>query len=420
MTAPATEDAYRVKLALSLAVSALVLLLGLSRLVTGPWFHVYHPPETSLLEGRPVAWEAVYYTDHFPTFTAASGPRLGIAPVHYRTLLALYLAATLYSWTGSAYWSFAAVDLLFWALAGMGGYHLSRRLGVGAWGASLGALLLVASPLLVSHMWRHDLHPANFASMTLALWAGVTLVDEHRRAWRLAVSLALLLIAASLGYQYQWVLAPLLLVLAATRPRLGPWRGTAVVGAAVVLYILATMAVDALLVATVGPVKEWNNVASQPGGMIRERLQAVRSAGDLRALLPGIPLVEELIRAYHPPLFLVALVGVALIGRRATLLTLTGLTIALFSLTYYPAPWAATTTYPLVYAGAGTACVAFGQGGARLLRTLSRGRPTPRYAARLIALLLALGLVVPPNVDLAGDPTFLLTWWGYFAARYLF
>ncbi|MDQ3701750.1 MAG: hypothetical protein M3442_12640 [Chloroflexota bacterium] len=414
------RDPYRAQLSLTLVVSALVLLLGLSRLVTGPWFHVYHPPETSLLEGRPVSWEAVYYTDHFPTFTADAPPRLGIAPVHYRTLLALYLAATLYTWTGSAYWSFAAVDLLFWALAGVAGYHLSRRLGVDPWGAALGALLLVASPLLVSHMWRHDLHPANFASMTLALWAGVTLVDEHRRAWRLAVSLGLLMIAASLGYQYQWVLAPLLLVLAVTHPRLGPWRGTAVVGAAVVLYLLATAALDALLVATVGPVTEWNNVASQPGGMIRERLQAVRTPGDLRALLPGIPLVEELIRSYHPPLLLVALAGVALLGWRVTLLTLTGLTIALFSLTYYPAPWAATTTYPLVYAGAGTACVAFGRGGARLLRTLFRGRVPTLVVAQLLALLLALALVIPPNADLVGDPTFLLTWWGYFAARYSF
>lgn len=89
---------YRAHLALCLTLGALALLLGLSRFVTGPWFHVYHPPETSLLEGRPVSWEAVYYTDHLPTFTAGAPPRLGIAPVHYRTLLALYLAATFYTY----------------------------------------------------------------------------------------------------------------------------------------------------------------------------------------------------------------------------------------------------------------------------------------------------------------------------------
>lgn len=293
----------------------------------------------------------------------------------------------------------------------------------------LGALLLVASPLLVSHMWRHDLHPANFASMALALWAGVVLVDEHRHAASLAISLGLLLIAASLGYQYQWVLAPLLLVLAATDRRLGPRRGLAAVAGAVTLYLLATAALDALLVTTVGPPTEWNNVASQPGGMIRERLQSVRSPGDVLGLLPSRYLIEELIRSYHPPLLLAGLAGVALLGGRAALMTLVGLTVSLFSITYYPAPWAATTAYPLVYAGAGTACAALGGASVRLLRTLPGARSSRRplapwgslvLAGRVVALAVALILGAPPNADLLGDTGFLLTWWGYFAARYLF
>jgi hypothetical protein len=37
-----------------------------------------------------------------------------------------------------------------------------------------------------------------------------------------------------------------------------------------------------------------------------------------------------------------------------------------------------------------------------------------------VALLLALVLALPPNADLWGDASFLLTWWGDFAARYLF
>ncbi len=123
------------------------------------------------------------------------------------------------------------------------------------------------------------------------------------------------------------------------------------------------------------------------------------------------------------------LAGVALLGGRAVLLTLVGLTISLFSITYYPAPWAATTAYPLVYAGAGMGCAALGGASVRLLRALpgarsSRRRPAPRgrlaLAGRVVALVVALILGAPPNADLLGDTGFLLTWWGYFAARYLF
>jgi hypothetical protein len=266
-------------------------------------------------------------------------------------------------------------------------------------------------------MWRHDLHPANFASMPLCLWAGVALVDDHRSRWRLAVALALLLVFASLSYQYQWVLAPLLLILCATNPRLGPLWGAAVTLVAVALYVLASAALEVLFRHAVGPPTEWSYVASQPGSMIAERVLAVRSLPDLLALLPGPYYVEEVVRSYTPALLGAGLVGVCLLGRRAVLLTVTGLAISLFSITYYSAPWAATNAYPLVYAGAGVACAAFGSLVARWLSRL----PGPRAAlAGATSLVVAVALAVPPNVDLLGRTDFLLTWWSYFAARYLF
>jgi hypothetical protein len=400
-----------------LLLAVLTLFLGLSRYLSGPWFHVYHPWETSLLEGKPLAWEAVYYTDLFPAFTSDLPTRFGIAPVHYRTLLPLYLVAALSTWTGSAYWSFAAVDLFFWFLAGVATLHLARRLGATPWAALLGALLLVASPLLISHMWRHDLHPANFASMPLCLWAAVALVDDHRRPLLLPLALSAVLVFASLSYQYQWVLAPLILILCATNPRLGLLRGVAVTLGAVALYVLATAVLNDLFRRAVGPPTEWSYVASQPGTMIATRVLAVRSLSGLLELLPSPYHQLELVRSYHPALLVAGLIGVLRLGLRTTLLALAGLAISLFSLTYYSAPWAATNAYPLVYIGAGVSCATLGGFVTRRLTRL------PQERARLGAgasLLLAVLLALAPNADLFGRHDFLLTWWGYFAARYLF
>ena len=402
------------------ALALLTLALGLSRLVSGPWFHIYHPWETSLLEGKPLAWEAVYYTDQFPTFTADLPTRFGIAPVHYRTLLPLYLAAALSTWTGSAYWSFAAVDLLFWFVGAVAGFHLGRRLGTPAGAAFLGAVLLVASPLLISHMWRHDLHPANFASLPLCLWAAVALVDEERRPLRLAPALAFVLLYASLSYQYQWVLAPMVLILCLTQPRLGLLRGAAVAGGAVLLYAAGTEVIGAFLEHAVGAPTEWNYVASQPGSMIAGRVLGVRSLSEALGLLPGLPYVLLLVRSYHPAVLLAGLIGVCLLGRRVVLMTLAGLAVSLVSLTYYAAPWAATNAFPLIYAGAGVTCAAAGSALAGRLSALPAPRGTRGRVAAAVALLLALALALPANADLWGDTGFLLTWWGDFAARYLF
>jgi hypothetical protein len=267
-------------------------------------------------------------------------------------------------------------------------------------------------------MWRHDLHPANFASMPLCLWAAVALVDDHRRPLLLPFALSAVLVFASLSYQYQWVLAPLILILCATNPRLGPLRGVAVTLGAVALYVLATAALDALFRRAVGPPTEWNYVASQPGSMIATRVLAVRSLAGLLELLPSPYHQLELVRSYHPALLVAGLLGAFHLGLRTTLLTLTGLSISLFSLTYYSAPWAATNAYPLVYIGAGVTCATLGDLIARLFaRPLGAG--APRYGVVASALLAAL-LALPPNADLFGRQDFLLTWWGYFAARYLF
>ena len=249
-------------------LAALALALALARLASGPWFHVYNPRELGLIDGWPVSWESTYYTDHLPTFASDARPGFGISPVHYRTLLPLFLAAQLYAWSGAAFWSFAAVDLLFWGLAGIAGLHLALRLGATPLAAALAGLLTVASPVLASHMWRHDLHVADFAGLPIALWAAVVLVDEPRPPLQLSGALAVLLLLLSLSYQYQWLVAPLAFVLCATQPRIGWRRGALVMLGAVALYAVLTAASQALFRVAVGDPTTWTGAVVAPSRAI--------------------------------------------------------------------------------------------------------------------------------------------------------
>jgi hypothetical protein len=407
------------QLLLYAVLAPLVVALGLARLATGPWYQTAVPAGARLLEGWPIAWEATYYLAHFPTFLGEAPPQLGIAPVHYRTFLNLYLATALYAWSGSAYWSIAAVDLCFWFLASAAGYHVALRLGAGPWAAALGALMTAASPLLVSNMWRHDLHTANFATMALGLWAALVLVEEHRGSWRLAVGLGLLLLLLSLTYQYQWLMLPLLVVLTAGDARLGWGRRAAVVAGAALLFLAGTLAVKAaLVVAGMGPSVGYLHAVAEPDQLLGARLAGVRSPADVLALLPRWTHVRLMAQAYHPAVFVAGVIGLGLLPWRARLLGLAALAVTLLTNTLYAAPWTTMSAYPLVYAGAGTTCTALGASAARLVGALppSGRRPARRpdrlgvWLGRGAGLALALLLMAPTNVDLIGNTWFLRQW----------
>ena len=129
-----------------------------------------------LLEGWPAQWEVVYFLQLLPNFAGDGPPLDGLAPVHQRALIEMYVTGALYAWTGSVYWSFALVDLAGWAIAGIATFHLGLRLGCGRLAVLLGAVLVVTSPLFASRMWTHVFHPAEFASLPVGLWAALTLL----------------------------------------------------------------------------------------------------------------------------------------------------------------------------------------------------------------------------------------------------
>jgi hypothetical protein len=464
---------------------ALPVLLALARLWLGPWYHTWNPQEVNLLEGLPAAWEVSYYTDQFPNFLGNAPPRFGVAPVHYRTFSTLYLATVLYGWTGSAHFAFAAVDVLFWGLAGIATYHLALRLRVTdltptsspyrrgelttqtlrqetggrrpvsrEHEAMLAAVLVVTSPLFISHMWRHDLHAANFASMVIGAWAAVALVDGRLRPALLAAALGAVLVLLGLNYSYQWISMPLIGVLCltsgTTAHQAAGWRGRLLAGwtggryplpvavgvtlGAIAVYFAGTRALEWLFATLVASPAAWTSQASEPGSLILDRLRAVRTPLDLLGLFGTRYLLQILIDSYSPLVLAAGIAGSLLHSRRLALLTLAGLAVSLFSLGSYPAPWAATIAYPYVYLGAAHTAIVAGRLVGHVVSRLSRlshasrvsagsggsQQPWRPWLSRGTVALLAAAMIVPTNLDLLGNTSFLLRWWAYFAGRYLF
>ncbi len=160
----------------------------------------------------------------------------------------------------------------------------------------------------------------------------------------------------------------------------------------------------------------------------RARLAGVQSIAQLRSVLPGWGHVAATAALYHPWIFAAGLAGLALLPWRARLLGAGTLAISLVAYAAYAAPWTAMTAYPFIYLGAGAACHAAGAGAARCLALLRHRQPgaagTParwsRYAGLALSLALALALASLTNHDLAGDVTFLLSWWNSYSPRPLF
>ena len=389
------------------ALVILVLALALLRLRTGPWYAVYGPDGTRVLEGAPASWEARYYLDVVANFVSDRPPTHGFAPVHHRTLVNLYLSSLLYAWTGRVHASFAAVDLLSWVLAGLAVYHVARRFGLTLTGSAIAALVTVASPILVSNMWRHDLHVANFATMALGLWTVVAALDRLRRERVLAAAIGAILLLLSLSYQYQWTLLPVLVVLLRARAGFTPVQTARITVSAVALFFLGTLAWHGLLhLGGLSPTGVDVGVVSDPGALLARRLAGVNSPADLRRLLPSAEHAANTVRAYHPLVFIAGWIGLFLLPRHVLAAAIAASAAALFAISLYSAPWTAMSAYPFLYVGVGRLCVIGYRWG-----------PVP---GAVIAAAGAILLMAVTNTDVWSDYRFMLAWWRQYAPQTVF
>lgn len=384
-------------------LSLLTLVLASLRLAGAQGYATYKPIGMRLLEGLPASWEAGYFLAQLPTFLGDVPVSIGIAPVDYRTLVNLYLFAQLYGWTGSAYWSLAAVDVFFWIVATLCTWRLGPLVGLCARGSVAAAVLLAASPIFFTQMWHQDLHLANSASLPAGLWATAAIIHGKRAPLPIGLGLASVLLYLSLTYQFQWFVAPVAFVLLAVRGPLRLPSAIATWSGAVALFLVVTAVLGGIIqFSGLGATGDRVAAVQQPLALLGER---VGGNADFSTVVQEMPRVLHVLQsgeAYHPLVYWGGLFGLLTLGLRGAILAALTFLMPLFFMRLYPTPWVMMTAYPMIYLGAGHLCAALGRG-ARWSRIAITGGS--------VVVLCAL-----TNRDLWGDASFLLSWWNLYSA----
>lgn len=402
-----------------LLLAVLIVLLAWPRLTGPSWWSLGMPFDLRESEGNTVQWEQIHL---FNTLRATLDSHASIAieghynTDHYRALLPTYVAAVFAWWLDSSYMGFALVDLLGWWVASWALYYLARRLDADHLSALTAAVLLAASPLLVGFMWSQGLHVAHSASLVPCFLAALLFLADTRLAfgWR-TVGLTCVIYIASVTYQYHWIIIPCLFSLVILmHQRL---MRILSITTAVFLFVAVTFLTHQILGEARLPVSfRGNDPLIVANSSIDNEIifDIVSLKGDV------LRLSELLIRAYHPFIILLGMIGLTFAHARLRVLLLVGTALGLASGYLYPVSWTFMSGYPFIYISAGLALVRgpvwLGDiiaqiGSSRYPQSAERITGGSRVLARLSTVTLVLVAVWSTNADLLGDYSFVQHWW---------
>ena len=405
-----------------LFLAVLIVLLAWPRFTGPSWRALGMPFELRESEGNTVQWEQHRLFNALrATLRSDAGWLIEDGSYdtdHYRALLPTYVSAILAYWLDGSYKGFALADLLGWWIGSWALYYLARRLNAGHLHALTAAVLLAASPLLISHMWQNAVHVAHSASLAPCFLVALLLLTNKRLAffWRV-IGLASTLYVASLTYQYQWIVVPCLLSLVVVERRRWEWLLSIMISS--IVFVMITLVTYRILGAVGLPVTTFSN---DPLTVVISRLTYA-----LEGDFPGIgslplSLARMQIRAYHLVIVSLSVIGFAFASTRLRILVLTGTILGLASSYFHPVFWVAMNGYPFVYISAGLALV---QGPRWLADVVARisSRLYPQFVAQITSgseLLAKLSTVVllllalwSTNGDIFGDYNFAQQWWDF-------
>ena len=410
-----------------LFLAVLIVLLAWPRLTGPSWTTFQMPFDLRESEGNTVQWEQIH---HFNALHATLRSDAGwviegrYSTDHYRGLLPIYVSAVFAYWLDSSYKGFALVDLLGWWVAAWALYYLARRLDTDHMSALTAAVLLAASPLLISHMWRNAVHVVHSASLVPCFLVALLLLTDKRLAhgWRVT-GLASVLYIASLTYQYQWIIVPCLLSLAVVERQRWIWSLSIITAA---ILFIGMIFLTYQLLGSVG--LSVSSHLNDPLAVVSSRL-TLAVGGDvpmpMRTFVVEkklLALVELLIKAYHPFVVLLSVIGLIFAPTRLRILVCAGAALGLATGYLHPWSWVAMNGYPFLYIGAGLALV---QGPRWLADTVAHisSRRYPQSAARIASgsgvlarfstVVLLLLAMWSTNGDLFGNYNFAQEWWDY-------
>ena len=403
-----------------LFLAVLIVLLAWPRLTGPSWWALGDPFGLRESEGNTVQWEQVHLfnvlraTLESHASTAIEGHYYNTD--HYRALLPTYVAAIFAWWLDSSYVGFALVDLLGWWVASWALYYLARRLDADRLAALAAVVLLATSPLLVGFMWSQGLHVAHSASLIPCFLAALLFLADKRLSfgWR-TVGLTCVFYVSSVTYQYHWIIIPCLFSLVILmRQKL--MRILSITTAAF-LFVAVTFLTHQILGGAGLAVSFRGNdpLIVVSSGIDTEIIFDVASLKEKMLRLSG-----SLIRAYHPFIILLGMIGLTFARASLRVLLFTGTVLGLASGYLYPVSWNFMSGHPFIYISAG---LALARGPVWLADIIAQigSRRYPQFAepitggsrvlARLSTVTLVLIAVSSTNADLLGDYSFVQHWW---------
>ncbi len=405
-----------------LFLAALIVLLAWPRLTGPSWTALKSPFDLRESEGNTVQWEQIHQFNALrATLQSDAGWLIEggrYSTDHYRGLLPIYAAAIFAYWLDSSYKGLVLINLLGWWVAIWALYYLARLLDTDNIPALLAAILLAVSPLMIGHMWRNEVHVAHSASLVPCFLAALLLLTDKRlvHAWRV-VGFASVLYVASLTYQYQWIIVPCLLAIVVVDQR--RWILSLSILIAAIMFIgMTIMTYQTMGLAGLSVSAHLND----PLTVVNSRLARIM-AGDAIGLGKSfLELATLLLKAYHPFIVLISMIGLIFANTRLRILVFTGTVLGLATSYFHPYSWIAMNGYPFLYISAGLALVrgprwladvVAGIGSRRWPQSAARIASGSRVLARLSTVMLLLLAMWSTNGDLFGDYGFAQEWWGY-------
>ncbi len=406
---------------------ALIILLMATPRIAGPlWWSIMRPADMREIEGHRMQWEGVLlHRSIHAMLTAVTPPDVisGLTTDEYRALLPIYTAVITTRITSSLHLGMTFADLFWWWLGSLAVVALARRLGTGWVVASVAGFLTASSPLAAAFTGTAQLHTASSLALPVAALLAWDAMNGDRRPFvgkALVTGFAIFL--SSVTYTYQWTLIPWLLGLSLVARRPGTWF--LLTSASVGVFVALSMAAREVLRfggLTVHPHLNdpvriiMDRTATAQEGGASSTLQLVIALAT--SMLSGLPdVVVGTITSYHPLIALLAVVGTFGATRVQNAWLAIATVIALAQGTIYGVPWVLMSAFPLVYISAANGSMQVGKACSAMGRR-SLGTPRGVMARCLmnplttVAVLTTVATAVT-NLDLIGDATFVIQWWG--------
>lgn len=429
----------------SLVLYLFIIIIGsLSRLITGPWYHITNPMSILILDGYPASWEAHLFAPRYELFTSNIHHSLDFTEVQLRALIPLGLGSLVAAWTREGYWSTAIVEIVGWVLAARGCEHIAVTLGFQRRVAVMTGLLVASSPLFVSQLWMQVFHLAEFSSMVFGIIIVHGLAPDlensakklfvNEKAFFIVGKLTLMLWILSHMYVYQSItLAYLMLttqinIMMLNKNIFSKFLSFLYIGCICIVSYGGYLLIDNYMLKYLTN-QEVNiritgiEISGNPLTLLQANLGSVEKIDTFNRLLliifnKFIKILALMINSYHLVVISIIAIGLVSVPNSIRLRIVVLEMLALVASALYHTPWTSMTGYPLMYIAAAYGCDRISRSAACTINDITRSvlGPRPAYIVCMISTMLI--MIGATNRDIFGYDEFMREWWRLYSETF--